>query len=151
MKNSYWRQKGKYQDFVDEADKLMPNWGYTENNYMNLFIDISKLYYDCYNNGGWNIYDCYMDRVANVKKYIRLDIRKFMKNEEYREEKTDEVFAFLLDKDLSYKQYKAYFNGRDFVSYTQKESWSVITFGSKEERKDWVHGRIKNCKSKYVR
>lgn len=150
MEKSYWNNNGKYQKFVNRINKIMPDWGYTENKYMNLFIDISKLYYDCYNNGGCNIKDFYMDRVANVKKYINLDIRRFIREEKYREDKTSQVFIYLLDKDFTYTIYKAYFKNWDFVSFERKVGYRVITFGDKKERDNWVKDRVEYCKAKLV-
>ena len=48
----------------------MADWGTTDNQYMNYFIYMSKLYYDVYNNGACNIEDCYKRYIKELNNLI---------------------------------------------------------------------------------
>ena len=49
---TYWNNNGKYQEWVDKTNAIMPDMYDTDNYYMNVFIAFSNIYYDIYNNGG---------------------------------------------------------------------------------------------------
>ena len=53
--NTYWDGAGKYQSWADMVSETMPTYNKTDNEYMNVFISISKIYYEIYNNGGGNL------------------------------------------------------------------------------------------------
>lgn len=149
VNKTYWNNNGKYQQFVSETNKKMPNYGNTSNPYMNLYIDISKLYYDCYNNGGGNIVDCYMDKVERIQERAKkIDITRLRNDEEYLESITNKVMEYLLDKDLSYEKITYYFfhDKTDELYYhsrTFHENWDSITFGLKDEAEKWLAARLK--------
>ena len=46
---TYWNNNGKYQEWVDKINDTMPDMYDTDNKYMNIFIAVSKIYYDIYN------------------------------------------------------------------------------------------------------
>lgn len=50
MENTYRKERGKYQKLVNSIERKMPSIGYTSNIYMNLYITVSKLYYNYHNN-----------------------------------------------------------------------------------------------------
>jgi len=55
MKNTYWNQKGKYQEQYDKwADELMPAMGAAKTVAGELIRAVSRLAYDFYNNGMGN-------------------------------------------------------------------------------------------------
>ena len=45
---TYWNGDGKYQDWYDKIADTMPSMYDTDNSNMNLFIYMSRLYYDIY-------------------------------------------------------------------------------------------------------
>lgn len=146
---TYWNNNGKYQQFVTETNKIMPDYGDTSNLYMNLFIGISKLYYDCYNNGGCNIFDCYMDKVEKIQEKVgKIVVKRLINDNEYLESITNKVMEYLLDKDLSYEKTTYYFfhDKTDELYYhsrTFHENWDSITFGLKDEAEKWLAARLK--------
>lgn len=155
MMNSYWGNNGKYQDELDKLESLKPDYGMTENKYMNLLITISSIYYDVYNNGGGNLRDCYPDRIekylvpfATELKTIRLNVTlntliKNFKNDEKLEAFMDEIIMYLQDKDLDFKMYSVFFNHEtEELSKVEKEGFNRITFGLEDEYKDWIKVRI---------
>lgn len=110
MKN-YFTKQGKFQIEADYLTDLMPKVGLTENRYMNLFITVSNIYHDVYNNGGINL-DSYINYInkyilpfnsefksINFKDEDSI-IYKNLKNKENLEIFLDEVILFLKDKYL---------------------------------------------------
>lgn len=55
LEKSYWNGDGKYQAESDAIGALVPNQGKSDNKYVNLFRCMSNVYYDMYNNGGFNL------------------------------------------------------------------------------------------------
>lgn len=155
MMNSYWGNYGKYQKELDKLNELTPDCGMTENKYINLFLTISNIYYDVYNNGGCNLRDNYPKRIENYLapfsdelKTLRLNVTlntliKNFKNEEKLEAFMDEVIMYLQDKDLEYKMYTVFFNHEtEELSKVEKEGFNRITFGLEDVYKDWIRVRI---------
>lgn len=155
MKKTYWNSLGRYQEESDRIGELMPSRGKTDNKYMNLFLVASKLYYDVYNNGGCNIKDCYKDDIDKYIKPFANDIKAInfnvtlntiyrnLKKEEKLERFMDEVIELVSDKDLSYTKYVVYFdNANEKLSYSEKEGFSEVSFGEKEDYESWVNHRI---------
>ena len=103
---AYWNGDGKYQDWYDKIADTMPSMYDTDNSNMNLFIYMSRLYYDIYNNGGANVsdskkYQKEIDAIASIVKKFR--ISKAIIDHTYLEECTNMVFQYLQDKDLSFE------------------------------------------------
>lgn len=137
MKQIYWNQQGKYQDWVNEINKTMPDMYYTDNKYMNVFIAISNIYYDVYNNGGGNILDgCYKDALKFIQKFIgKFNSRTAIKDLDYLEDKTNEVFEKLMDKDLHFENHgfwNEWKNSKISMHKQEGEYWIYITCGTKE-------------------
>lgn len=149
LNKTYWNGNGKYQQFVDQTNKIMPDYGDTTNPNMNLFIYISKLYYDCYNNGGCNIVDCYLDRVDALQEKVgKIVVTMLIGDKEYLETITNKVFEFLLDKDLSYEKITYYFfddkdTGIYYHSRNFHRDWHTIAFGLKSVAEEWLKARLK--------
>lgn len=161
--NNYWNKQGKYQEELNKFNVLTPDWGYTDNKYMDLFLAISKIYYDVYNNGGGNIKDTYTEDIekyivpfAKDIKSLRLNVTmntliKNFKKLEKLEAFTDEVLLYLSGKDLSYDKHTVYFHyEREELSKDDKDGFSKITFGNYKDYADWVNHRINNWKYKFV-
>lgn len=141
MKNTYWNHNGKYQAQVDEIEKLVPSFGYTYNPKMNLFLLISHLYYDAYNNGGGNIADCY---TTDYEKYIPEDLRQIIKLEHFADVRRDKienamdiVLEHLHGADLHYPVFSLWRNNKaKQYCFTEQtgEHWFPVTFGSIVEK-----------------
>lgn len=130
---TYWNNNGKYQKFVDEKLKTIPNMYFTDNEYMNLFIEINNLYYDIYNNGGCNVR---LDKVTRIKSVFKnFKISKAISDHDYLEEITDEIFEYLMDKDLTFENYGFWNEWKNRLISRNKqegENWSYITCGTKD-------------------
>ncbi|HDR7922350.1 hypothetical protein J0794_27180 [Bacillus paranthracis] len=163
MENTYWNRNGKYQKELDKLDGLMPNIGMTSNQYMNLFITASSVYYDVYNNGGCNLADCYEEKIreyimpfADDIKSLRLNVQmktliRNFKNEKKLEAFMDEVILYLQDKDLNFEVFRVFFsNKKEELSKNMKEGLSEVTFGLQENYDDWVNHRVDNWKFTWV-
>lgn len=109
----YWNGNGKYQNEADKISKLIPDVGYTNNKYMNLFIIGSNIYHDFYNNGGGNIKYAYDEPITKYlipfNEYFRIDltggaekIAKKLYNKKTLENFFNRVIEIVKDKDLSY-------------------------------------------------
>lgn len=146
----YWNSQGKYQNWVDKINETTPDMYYTDNKYMNVFIAMSNIYYEIYNNGGGNIVDgCYTDALKLIHEFIgKFNSRTAMNDSQYLEEKTNEVFAKLMDKDLSFENHGFWNEWRERkISMTEQagEDWIYITCGTednvkKEFEKRKAHG-----------
>lgn len=55
LEKSYWTSTGKYQALSKQFRSLVPNEGPAEPP-LELFRCATNIYYDCYNNGGCNLY-----------------------------------------------------------------------------------------------
>ena len=162
MEKTYWNGNGRYQKIADVIEDQMPDYGYTENNNMNIYISALHFYYDCCNNGGCN-YDIYAKdyeeklpvELRREFSFVRKEgvnnkkLSKLCCDEHYAEMFMDRVLEYLSDKDCSYRKYEAYFT-RGLLSYNKKEGWDKITFGSEERREEWILSRIKNLGNKLV-
>lgn len=109
----YWNGNGKYQNEADKISKLIPDVGYTNNKYMNLFIIASNIYYDVYNNGGCNLKYSYDKPITTYlmpfNDQFRIDftcgadkIAKKLCNKKTLENFFNRVIEIIKDKDLSY-------------------------------------------------
>lgn len=133
---TYCNSNGKYQKFVDEKLKTIPDMYFTDNEYMNLFIEINNLYYDIYNNGGCNFR---LDKVTRIKSVIKnFKISKAISDYDYLEEITDRIFEYLMDKDLTFENYGFWNEWKNSLISLNKhegENWSYITCGTKDNMK----------------
>lgn len=147
--NTYWEGHGKYEEQVKALNEAMPSIGYTDNVNMNLFIAMSHLYYDAYNNGGGNIEDCY---TKDFHLYVE-PVTPFVDLEDFAEcrfskmeKQMDRVLAYLKGKNISYTVYTVWDNyDEKKVSRTKQTGpgWAPITFGSEEERDAWFSDRVR--------
>jgi hypothetical protein len=133
--NTYWNNKGKYQEWADEISETMPDMCDTDNKNMNVFIAMTNLYYDIYNNGGGNIEDSYMLEVEIIKRFLgSFDIEKAVANEEYLEGVTNTVFEKLMNEDLSFENH-GFWNEckQNLISRNPQdgENWRFISCGTK--------------------
>lgn len=134
---AYWNGEGKYQEWVDKVNKTIPDMYYTDNEYMNVFIAMSNIYYEIYNNGGCNIMDgSYKDELKVIHGFIgKFNSRTAMNDLNYLEDKTNEVFEKLMEKDLSFKNYGFWNEWKERkISMSEQvgENWIYITCGTKE-------------------
>jgi len=161
--NTYWNENGKHQEENNRLSDLMPNWGWTDNRYVNLFIFASRVYYDVNNNGGGNLkgsllkkMDKYLLPFAEDIKTFRLNVKeetllKNLKNTNKLERFLDEIIVYLQDKDLSFEMHTLYFdNEKELLSESEIEGFNVITFGNEKDCMDWAEYRINNWDFKYV-
>lgn len=161
--NSYWNGNGKHEEEVSLLNGLMPNWGMTDNKYMNLFILSSKIYYDVYNNGGGNLRDNYPVKIekyivpfADDLKSLRLNVTMKtlltnFKKKEKLEAFLDEVIMYLQDKDLSYNKHIVYYHyDNKELSKEEVEGFSQITFGNEQDYLDWTNHRVGTWSYKWV-
>lgn len=146
----YWNNNGKYQEWVDKINDTMPDMYDTDNKYMNVFIVISKIYYDIYNNGGGNIEDgCYDDKLRTIENFVGLGNFSWYQgtiNKEYLEEKTNEIFEKLMEQDLSFENHGFWNEWRNRkVSMSEQigEDWIYITCGTAENAKKEFEDRQK--------
>lgn len=66
---SYWSNKGDLQDWADQIEKDVPSSGHAETLAVELFRCASNVYYEIYNNGGFNFAD---DHPGEFGKYTQL-------------------------------------------------------------------------------
>ena len=140
MKNTYWNNNGRYQQKLDEISGIIPSFEYTDNQYLNLFISTSKIYYDVYNNGGGNIDDCYIDDFyERIYPFIDSNLDELKCNKEYLEHFMDKVVDLLKDKDLIYTKYVVYQNyEKKQLSRIPLNGFSEISSGVKEYLDEWI-------------
>jgi hypothetical protein len=100
--NSYWAGKGKYQQEIEKLYEFMPDYGYTDNDYVNLFITISKVYYRHYNDGDsiFDFEDRIEDHVLPFENEIQFDKFKDYDGADL-ENLVDRVIEFIKDEDLT--------------------------------------------------
>ena len=142
--NTYWESHGKYQEQANQLSDMMPDFSYTDNPYLNLFIAMSHLYYDAYNNGGGNIEDCYQ---KDFEKYVlpmmpEMSIDDFIDcHWEHMEEAMDKTIEFLQGKDMQHTSYPVWWNcDEEEISYTEKtgDGWKAVLFGKEADLNQWV-------------
>lgn len=145
MENTYWNDNGKYQAFVNALEERIPSIGYTTNVYANLFIAMSHLYYDAYNNGGCNIEDCYMrDYRQHIEPYLgsQVDPQTFIDgNVPKIEAMMDLAIAYICEKDLDFPVYTFWINHMKRAistvsppeGFDEKSEWLKISFGDKDD------------------
>lgn len=146
MNNTYWNSNGKYQAWVDKVEETMPDMYYTNNKHMNVFIAMCNIYYEIYNNGGGNIMDgCYTDALKLIHGFIgKFNSRTAMNNFDYLEEKTNEVFEKLMDKDLSFENHGFWNEWKESKISMNKqvgENWRYITCGTEDNVKKEFENR----------
>ena len=144
---TYWNHEGNYQEWVDKIEETTPSMYDTDNEYMNVFLAFSNIYYDIYNNGGGNIEDCYTDKVELIEEFLgvgRFDYDKAIDDKEYLEEKANEVFERLMEQDLSFENHGFWNEWRNRkVSMTEQvgEDWLYITCGTEANVKKELEKR----------
>lgn len=150
LKNCYWNGNGRYQALVEALEERLPLFGYTSNVYVNLFVAMSHLYYDAYNNGGCNIEDCYMrDYRQRIEPYLGNKVNPdafIYGNAAQMEQMMDIAIAYIQDKNLDFPVYSCWVNhmerqlsmvepGSDFGT---KAEWFKVTFGDMDEMKEYA-------------
>lgn len=158
--NTYWDGAGKYQSWADMVSETMPTYNKTDNEYMNVFISISKIYYEIYNNGGGNLYDgVYGDDIESINEFLSKQDQKrhesfswkqAIDEPEYLESKMNEIIELLMDKDLHFVDHGFWVNydKRELSLVEIKgENWIYITYGTEanannEMRRMKSHGYI---------
>lgn len=150
--NTYWNEKGFYQDFVNMLEPRLPEIGYTNNVYVNIFIAMSHLYYDACNNGGCNIEDCYMgDFRKHVVTYLGdvVDPDAFIYgNDAKMEASMNAAIFFIKDRNLEFPLYSCWVNHQEraismvepFGDINDKASWFRITYGDIDDLRSFVRG-----------
>ena len=134
---TYWNNQGKYQDWVNEIGETVPSMYDTDNKHMNIFIAMSNIYYDIYNNGGCNLSGSIRKKeLDNIREFVgRFNLKRAIKERDYLEERTNAVFEKLLDKDLSFVNHGFWNEWRQRkISMTKQEGedWIYITCGTEE-------------------
>ena len=152
LENTYWNESGKYQGFVKELEDRIPGIGYTSNVHVNLFIAMSHLYYDAYNNGGCNIEDCYMrDYRRHIKPYLgdKVDPEAFIYGNSVKmEAMMDLAIEHIKEKHLEFPVYSCWANHTErAISMVEpvgiedeKSAWFKITFGDMDDLREWAKG-----------
>ena len=154
LERAYWYNNGNFEPELQKIYDLMPDWGMTDNKYMNLFIMASRLYYDVYNNGGANLELCEEDieqflvPFADELKSINLNVTfktfiKNIENEKKLEAFMDEVILHVHDKDLSYDKHSLFVNNStEELSHSKREGFRSLTFGEEGEYWEWIDYQV---------
>lgn len=91
----YWNGTGKYQELYEELfQNLVPKEGNAPSNLGEMLRITSKLYYDIFNNGGWNfsmmkewriklVRLCPASMKKSAEKFIRVPKKGQTENEDY--------------------------------------------------------------------
>lgn len=160
--NTYWNGQGNFQAELNVINEKMVDWGMTTNPLMNLFITCNKVYYDVYNNGGFNLDDMMHSIEEYIKPYaseftkLRFDVQpktliRNLKNEVKLEKFFDDMILYVKDKDLSFKVYTLYYDYRkELLSETEQPGFFNITFGLVEECEDWKKHRLERMGYKMI-
>ncbi len=145
---TYWNNNGKYQKQADELTTLVPDYGYTANENLNLYIAISKLYYDACNNEGCNVLYWYAGAfkryVAPLLPGVRLDAFAECREREI-ESYVDQVLEYLAGKDLSCQLYLLFYNFDEKKVSLEKQDgpgWEPVSFGSEADRAKWLRDTV---------
>lgn len=145
---TYWTKNGKYQEWVNKISETMPDMYNTDNKYMNVFIAFCNIYYDVYNNGGGNIEDgCYDNEVRLIEDFIGFENFRWSmccSDEEYLEEKANEIFEKLMNEDLSFENHGFWNEWKErkiSMSKQEGENWKYITCGTMENTKKEFENR----------
>lgn len=109
---TYWNGNGKHQTFADFLNKYVPTSGYTNHDYMNAFLFMSRCYHDLYNNGlcNWSLIKRDMHYLNHFSKQLRpslegnndplytfqYPVRLLKKNEQMVHDAFEEVMDALL-------------------------------------------------------
>lgn len=103
MEQLYWAGTGKYQEWVEEIGKIAPapDYGNTNNEYMNIYLDIGALYARA-SGGGNTIKTDLADRIARLQEKYEFDIDQFISDKTYREDTTNAILETIMDKDFTY-------------------------------------------------
>ena len=168
MKKTYWG--GKKTDALEMLEDKKVGIGYTDNKVYNAYIAGTKIYYDLYNNGGFNVEeklqseDNYLKRLVEVilsagigEKFGKVKLTNKPKTIYYKLKETDdegdyvnleqfmdELIEEVVKYDLTFEVYKVWqdYQGRK-VSLTQKdgEEWREVSFGQEDDCNSWVEHR----------
>lgn len=168
METTYWNgKKTKENDVLSEK---MISIGYTENEAFNAYIAVTKIYYDCYNNGGCNLeYDdyhntSYLDELT--ERILNADIGSIFGEINLEDEAEDileklltedkdgdyvhlELFIDLVIEEISkkntdFKKYSVWQNfDKELLSYSEKteDGWQEVSFGGYGDFKSWTNHR----------
>jgi len=144
MKNTYWNSNGKHQQEIEKLNLLMPDFEYTDNQYMNLFITVSHVYYRVYNDG-----DSIFDSKDRVEKYVK-PFEKEIDFEAYKDYKgkeleqlIDRVIEFIKNKDLNYTEYAVYVDhDTKQLSMVEKEGFRKLISGTAEYLNTWINSFV---------
>ena len=144
MKNTYWNNNGKHQQEIEKLNLLMPDFEYTGNQYIDLFITMSHVYYRVYNDG-----DSIFDSEDRVEKYVKpfekeidFKVYKDYKGKEL-EQLIDRIIEFIRDKDLNYTEYAVYVNhDTKQLSMVEKEGFRKLTSGTAEYLNTWINSFV---------
>ena len=107
FRETYWCDSGKYKDWNDKIKKSsVYNSEYTDNEYMNLFVAVWKIYnyiHDTYSYGRMPINDGRFDyEIEMLGRYdLNFSFDKAVQDFKYLEYFINKVFEFLFDKDLN--------------------------------------------------
>ena len=152
LENAYWNENGKYQAFVQKLEDRLPAIGYTSNVHVNLFIAMSHLYYDAYNNGGCNIEDCYMqDYQQRIEPYLgdKVDPYAFINGVFVKmEAMMDLAIAHIQEKHLDFPLYFCWVNHNErAISMVEPvgievetDGWFKVSFGDMDDLREWAKG-----------
>lgn len=67
--NTYWCEKGKYQEQYDSIEHLVPDRGESDDPAIELLRCMGNIYYDVYNNGGCN-FDVLHKEIKHLNKFM---------------------------------------------------------------------------------
>ena len=93
----YWNRIGKYQKRYDELyAQFVPDVGECDNDLGEIIRIVSRIYYDIYNNGGWNLANMRDWRIKLVrlspsnmknaaKRFIHIPKKDELENDDYVE------------------------------------------------------------------
>ena len=152
MDNTYWNSNGKHQAFVDALEDRIPAIGYTSNVHVNLFLAMTHLYYDAYNNGGCNIEDNYMrDYRRHVEPYLgnKVDPQAFIDgNFPKMEAMMDLAIEYIQEKNLDFSLSYRWVNHQERLismvepsgDINEKAAWFKVSFGDLDDLLAWTKG-----------
>lgn len=76
MQNTYWNNNGKYQEFVERLEALIPDSGAVnqprKNRHLEKFRKAANCYYDLYNNGLFNHAEAFRRVFGIPSKHYKL-------------------------------------------------------------------------------
>lgn len=67
--NTYWCEKGRYQEQYDSIKHLVPDSGKSDNQAVELLRCMGNIYHDVYNNGGCN-FDVRNEEIKHLNRFM---------------------------------------------------------------------------------